>query len=94
MDRTIEAARDYDQLGLILLYDGEEQGIAGIAIVRVAEFGDLVILPVQLVYLKPCLPCDVHIITPALSFSYVAARLFRFLRVESEVVTSVQAHIE
>jgi hypothetical protein len=49
MDRRIEATRHDDQVGLKLLSDWEQQGLASTFVLTIAKLALLVVLPVLLI---------------------------------------------
>jgi hypothetical protein len=94
MDRRIEPARYNDKLGLILLYDGKQQGVTCISVLDVAQFRHLITHPVKLIDHQAGLPGDIDIETFAFALSNEMTLLYFLLRVESELIASMKRHIK
>ncbi len=94
MDRRIETARYNYKLGLILLYDGEQQSITGISVLDVPEFRHLVAHPVKLIDYQAGFPCNIDIKAFSFALSDKLTLLYLLLWVESELIASMKRHIE
>ena len=94
MDSRIETARYNDKLGLILLYDGKQQGVTSVSVLDVAEFRHLVAHPVKLIDYQAGLPGDIDIEAFAFALPDELTLLYLLLRVEGELIASMKGHVE
>ena len=94
MDCWVEPTWYYDKLWTEFLYDWEEKCVTCISILSISKIWDMVVHPIKLIYLKTGLPCNINIKSFGFTFTHIISAAFCFVWVKSQIVTSMQRHIQ